>query len=161
MPKLIVVAVSLRHDRQREGADFACDRWCPGRSICSCSERQRQAYRAYIFVRLRERIGRSLGPLFAYTAKYWNPMTGEEAIAAKLNAVVAYCGSKTFDELEAWFFIDREKPRSDLVAFCPPVTLGPISHSVSQPAQLNESNDRLWDIAISRPVSGSSSACLD
>ncbi|KAK4626548.1 hypothetical protein CLAFUW4_04905 [Fulvia fulva] len=97
-------------------------------------------------------IGRNAGPGFTYTAQHWNPLTYEEAIAPETNAVVAYRGSKKFAELEAWNFVEREKPSFDLVAFCPPMTFGPIAHPVLEPSQLNESNARLWDVAVGQPL---------
>ena len=97
-------------------------------------------------------IGRNAGPGFTYTAQHWNPLTYEEAVAPGTNAVVAYRGSKKFAELEAWNFVEREKPSFDLVTFCPPMTFGPIAHPVLEPSQLNESNARLWDVATGKPL---------
>ncbi|KAB8262068.1 pyridoxal phosphate-dependent transferase [Aspergillus pseudonomiae] len=84
---------------------------------------------------------------FTYTGSHWNPLTYEEAIDPATDAVVAYRGSKKFAELEAWQFIEREKPSFDLVTLCPPMTFGPVVHPVSGVAGLNESNAVLWSVA--------------
>ncbi|KAE8337980.1 hypothetical protein BDV24DRAFT_177117 [Aspergillus arachidicola] len=84
---------------------------------------------------------------FTYTGSHWNPLTYEEAIDPATDAVVAYRGSKKFAELEAWNFIEREKPSFDLVTLCPPMTFGPVVHPVNGVAGLNESNAVLWSVA--------------
>jgi hypothetical protein len=40
--------------------------------------------------------------------------------------------------------MEEEKPHYDLVTLCPPATFGPLRHSISSIASLNESNARLW-----------------
>jgi len=97
-------------------------------------------------------VGRDAPPGFTYTGEDWNPLTYEESVAPGTNAVTAYRGSKKYAELEAWNFIERERPSFDLVSFCPPMTFGPIVHPVQTPDQLNESNARLWDVAIGKPL---------
>lgn len=64
-------------------------------------------------------LKRTAPPYFTYTAKDWNPLTYEEAIAPESDAVVAYRASKKFAELEAWEFVKREKPGFDIVTICP------------------------------------------
>ncbi|KAF7158768.1 hypothetical protein CNMCM5623_003932 [Aspergillus felis] len=92
-------------------------------------------------------ISKNPGPDFAYTGAHWNPITYEESVHPATCAVVAYRGSKKFAELEAWNFIEREKPPFDLVTLCPPMVFGPIIHPVASIAQLNESNAVLWSVA--------------
>ena len=90
-------------------------------------------------------VAKNVGPGFTYTGEHWNPLTYEEAV--KADPVVAYRGSKKFAELEAWNFLEREKPGFDLVALCPPMTFGPVVHPIANASQLNESNAVLWSIA--------------
>jgi nucleoside-diphosphate-sugar epimerase len=92
-------------------------------------------------------ISKDPGPEFTYTGGHWNPITYEESVDPATNAVTAYRGSKKFAELEAWNFIEREKPAFDLVTLCPPMVFGPIVHPVASIAQLNESNAVLWSVA--------------
>lgn len=92
-------------------------------------------------------IGRNAGPDFTYTGQHWNPLTYAEAAAPGTSAVVAYRGSKLFAERAAWAFVERHRPSFDLATLCPPMTFGPIAHPVDQPAQLNESNAKLWEVA--------------
>lgn len=84
---------------------------------------------------------------FTYTAKDWNPLTYAEAADPATNAVVAYRGSKKFAELEAWKFLEENKPGFELVTLCPPMTFGPIVHPISSIKDLNESNAMLWQVA--------------
>lgn len=93
-------------------------------------------------------VNKKPGPEFTYSASDWNPLTYEEACAPETNAVVAYRGSKKFAEVEAWNFVEREKPSFDLVTFCPPMTFGPVVHDVRTAAELNESNANLWKVAV-------------
>lgn len=74
-------------------------------------------------------------------------MTYDESIDPNASAVVAYRGSKKFAELAAWEFIEKEKPKFDIVTLCPPMTFGPVVHPVPDDSQLNESNAVLWSIA--------------
>jgi nucleoside-diphosphate-sugar epimerase len=92
-------------------------------------------------------ISKTPDPTFTYTGSHWNPLTYEEAIDPSTDAVVAYRGSKKFAELEAWRFVEREKPPFDLVILCPPMTFGPVVHPVAGVGQLNESNAVLWSVA--------------
>ncbi|RHZ43391.1 putative aromatic-L-amino-acid decarboxylase [Aspergillus thermomutatus] len=92
-------------------------------------------------------ISKNPGPDFTYTGAHWNPITYEESVDPFTNAVTAYRGSKKFAELEAWTFVEREKPAFDLVTLCPPMVFGPIVHPVASVAQLNESNAVLWSVA--------------
>lgn len=87
------------------------------------------------------------GPDFIYTASHWNPLTYKEATAPGVDPVVAYRGSKKYAELEAWNFIEREKPAFDLVALCPPMVFGPMVHPVKSTSDINESNSALWAVA--------------
>jgi nucleoside-diphosphate-sugar epimerase len=95
---------------------------------------------------------REVGQGFTYTGEHWNPLTYSESIAPGTSPIVAYRGSKKFAELEAWNFVKSQNPSFDLVAFCPPMTFGPIVHPVSRAEELNESNARLWEIAEGKPL---------
>lgn len=44
----------------------------------------------------------------------------------------------------AWDFVEKEKPTFDLVTLCPPMIYGPLSHTISSSANLNQSNDRIY-----------------
>ncbi|KAL1856142.1 hypothetical protein Plec18170_004011 [Paecilomyces lecythidis] len=92
-------------------------------------------------------ISKTPGPEFTYTASHWNPITYEEAIAPGVDPVVAYRGSKKYAELEAWNFVEREKPGFDLVTLCPPMVFGPMVHPVNKVSGINESNSTLWAVA--------------
>ncbi|KAI0463262.1 hypothetical protein LJB42_003283 [Komagataella kurtzmanii] len=89
-------------------------------------------------------VSRGSGPGFTYTGADWNPLTYEEACEA--DAIIGYRGSKKYAELEAWNFIEKEKPQFDLVTFCPPMTFGPVVHPVDKVEELNLSNDMLWQV---------------
>lgn len=97
-------------------------------------------------------VGKQPGAGFKYTSADWNPLTYEAACAPGTSAVVAYRGSKKFAELEAWNFIEQEKPSFNLVTFCPPMTFGPVVHDVRNAAELNESNANLWKVAVGEPL---------
>lgn len=97
-------------------------------------------------------VSKQRSPDFTYNATHWNPLTYEEACAPGTSAVVAYRGSKKFAELEAWNFIEQQKPSFDLVTFCPPMTFGPVVHDVRNAAELNESNANLWKVAVGEPL---------
>lgn len=97
-------------------------------------------------------VGRDAGPGFVYTAEHWNPLTYEESIDPDTSAVVAYRGSKKFSELEAWNFVKENRPSFDLVTFCPPMTFGPVVHPVESAEELNESNSKLWEVAVGKPL---------
>lgn len=92
-------------------------------------------------------INRKGPPFFTYTGKDWNPLSYTEAIDPASSAVVAYRGSKKFAELEAWKFLESEKPKFDIVTLCPPMTFGPVANPVHKAQDLNESNSMLWKIA--------------
>jgi hypothetical protein len=44
--------------------------------------------------------------------------------------------------------MEKEKPHFDLVTLCPPATFGPLRHSITSIASLNESNARLWKLCF-------------
>lgn len=90
---------------------------------------------------------RKAPPYFTYTGADWNPLTYDESVDPATSAVVAYRGSKKFAELEAWKFLEQEKPAFDIVTLCPPMTFGPVVHPVARVEDLNESNAQLWKIA--------------
>ncbi|WYZ44873.1 hypothetical protein EsH8_VIII_000189 [Colletotrichum jinshuiense] len=92
-------------------------------------------------------VNRKAPPYFTYTGEDWNPLTYAEAASIETSAVVAYRGSKKFAELAAWDFVKEEKPHFDIVTLCPPMTFGPVVHSVSGADKLNESNAMLWKVA--------------
>ncbi|KAG2419978.1 hypothetical protein HFD88_004775 [Aspergillus terreus] len=59
-------------------------------------------------------LNRPADPNFVYTGEHWSPLTYAEAVDPSSTAVTAYRGSKKFAELEAWSFMEREKPDFDL-----------------------------------------------
>ncbi|KAJ5220218.1 hypothetical protein N7468_009422 [Penicillium chermesinum] len=95
-------------------------------------------------------INRKGPPYFTHTGKDWNPLTYEEAADPATTAVVAYRGSKKFAELEAWNYVKNNKPSFDLVALCPPMTFGPVVHSVANVDQLNKTDSMLWSVAAGK-----------
>lgn len=92
-------------------------------------------------------VNRKAPPYFTYTGEDWNPLTYAEAASTETSAVVAYRGSKKFAELAAWEFVKEQKPHFDIVTLCPPMTFGPVVHSVDGADKLNESNAMLWKVA--------------
>jgi nucleoside-diphosphate-sugar epimerase len=92
-------------------------------------------------------INRKAPPFFTYTAQDWNPLSYQEASDPATNAVIAYRGSKKFAEMEAWDFVREVKPSFNIVTICPPITFGPVVHSVTKANDLNESNAMLWQVA--------------
>ena len=86
-------------------------------------------------------------PYFTYTGEDWNPLTYETCVDPATSPVIAYRGSKKFAELEAWKYVEKQRPAFELVALCPPMTFGPVVHPVSHVNKLNESNAMLWKIA--------------
>lgn len=86
-------------------------------------------------------------PYFTYTGADWNPLTYKESADPSTSAVVAYRGSKKFAELEAWKYLEDNKPTFDIVTLCPPMTFGPVVHPVESVDKLNESNAMLWKVA--------------
>ena len=42
----------------------------------------------------------------------------------------------------------NEKPAFDIATICPPMIYGPLAHTVSEPAQLNESTARIYDLFV-------------
>ena len=57
-------------------------------------------------------------------------------------------GTNESPYLQAWDFVEREKPAFDLVTLCPPMVYGPPHHHVSSPTDLNESNARIYNLFI-------------
>ena len=49
---------------------------------------------------------------------------------------------------QAWDFVEQEKPAFDLVTLCPPMIYGPPAHHIPSPADLNESNARIYNLFI-------------
>ncbi|KAF2096466.1 NAD(P)-binding protein [Rhizodiscina lignyota] len=66
-------------------------------------------------------------PGYIYTEKDWDPVT--EQLARK-DGFWGYHASKTFAERAAWELWAKEKPKWDLVTFCPPMVYGPPIHEV-------------------------------
>lgn len=69
---------------------------------------------------------------------------------------MGYRGLKKFAEQEAWEFVRNKNPGFDLVTICPPMTFGPVVHTVTKEEELNEWNRRPWKIACGeRPLPAS------
>ena len=87
------------------------------------------------------------------TEENWNPVTPTEA---KLNAVMAYCASKTFAERAAWDFVKQSKPNFTLSTVLPSYVFGPQAFEVKDTLNLSsvlvqnflklESTDALPDL---------------
>ncbi|OCL12100.1 NAD(P)-binding protein [Glonium stellatum] len=82
-----------------------------------------------------------------YTSADWNPTTLEAALATT-DLGAAYRASKKFAEKAAWDFVATEKPAFDLVVLNPPMVYGPLRHTVASPAELNESNARIYNLFV-------------
>lgn len=82
-------------------------------------------------------------PDHTYSESDWNPITQEQAVE---DAAKGYRASKTFAEKAAWEFVEKEKPKFELVTLCPPLVLGPIVHYLRSLDGLNTSNQRLRNI---------------
>ncbi|KFY71710.1 hypothetical protein V499_08112 [Pseudogymnoascus sp. VKM F-103] len=74
-----------------------------------------------------------------YTEKDWNPVTAEDAIARK-DVVLGYNVSKIRAESAAWEFMKSESPCFDLVVINPDIITGPMTHPISGPKSINETN---------------------
>ena len=97
-------------------------------------------------------IDRKESQHFTYTGKNWNPLTYEEAAKSGTSSVVAYRGSKKFAELAAWDFVEKEKPKFDIVTLCPPMVFGPFAHPVTKVEEFNDSLAKLWSIVNGDPL---------
>lgn len=106
-------------------------------------------------------IDRKEATKFTYTGKDWNPQTYEESIDPKTSPVLAYRGSKKFAELEAWNFIEKEKPTFDIVTLCPPMVFGPVRHPVAKLSELNETSEALWKVASGQEIPEGITFCID
>ncbi|KAG5919201.1 hypothetical protein E4U42_006590 [Claviceps africana] len=85
-----------------------------------------------------------------YTSKDWSPLTYEDGVKAP-NAPTAYRASKTAAEKAAWEFMDRRRPRYDLVSLCPTMVFGPFLPG-SKPRTIqdvNTSNLVVWSVVSS------------
>lgn len=60
----------------------------------------------------------------------------------------AYQASKKFAERAAWDFVEKEKPKFDVVTIAPPMIYGPLRHSVPNVKELNESTARIYNLFI-------------
>ncbi|KIW20290.1 hypothetical protein PV08_00865 [Exophiala spinifera] len=96
--------------------------------------------------------GRKEATKFTYTGRDWNPQSYDESIDPTTSPEMAYRGSKKFAELEAWNFIDREKPTFDIVTLCPPMVFGPMRHPVTTLSDLNETSEALWKITSGQDI---------
>ncbi|EJD54268.1 putative NAD dependent epimerase/dehydratase [Auricularia subglabra TFB-10046 SS5] len=77
-----------------------------------------------------------------YSEKDWNPVTWEEA---QEDPETAYLGSKKYAEKSAWDFLEKEKPKFDIVTLCPPMVYGPIINAQNVDS-LNTSNEIVYNI---------------
>ncbi|KAJ9628219.1 hypothetical protein H2204_009479 [Knufia peltigerae] len=106
-------------------------------------------------------IDRKESTRFTYTGKDWNPQSYEESIDPKTSPVLAYRGSKKFAELEAWNFVNTQKPHFDIVTLCPPMVFGPMRHPVANLSELNETSDALWQVASGQGIPEGITFCID
>ncbi|KAI9791029.1 MAG: methylglyoxal reductase (NADPH-dependent) gre2 [Piccolia ochrophora] len=81
-----------------------------------------------------------------YNENDWNPISWAEAMKAP--QVEVYSASKKFAEEAAWDFVKDEKPSFDLTVLCPPMVYGGFKHTIRKIADLNQSNQRIWDLFI-------------
>ncbi|KAJ6097573.1 NAD dependent epimerase/dehydratase [Penicillium canescens] len=74
-----------------------------------------------------------------YTEKDWNPVTAKQAIERKDN-VLGYNISKIRAERAAWNFMKEKSPSFDLTVINPDIITGPMTHPISGPHSINETN---------------------
>lgn len=78
-----------------------------------------------------------------FTENDWNNLSVKEVETKGKDAspADAYRASKTLAEKAAWAFVEqnKEKISFDLVVINPPMVMGPVSHEVSKPDNLNTS----------------------
>lgn len=48
----------------------------------------------------------------------------------------------------AWDFVEKEKPNFDLVTLAPPMVYGSLRHSPKSVKELNQSNQRIYDLFV-------------
>ena len=82
-------------------------------------------------------------PEHTYSEEDWSPLTQEQALE---NPVNGYRASKTFAEMAAWDFVEKEKPNFDICTMNPPMVFGPIVHHLNSLSALNTSNERFRDL---------------
>lgn len=106
-----------------------------------------------------------LNPIFGmkrrhtYSEKDWNPVSN--IWLASFHGYLSYLASKTLAEKAIWDFIDKEKPRFDVVVLCPPMIYGPLLQEVASPDKLNESAENVYRLfhATSPPSSSFPAFC--
>ncbi|KAF1983211.1 flavonol reductase [Aulographum hederae CBS 113979] len=81
-------------------------------------------------------------PGYTYSEADWNPATYDEAKAD--NGGFAYCASKCFAERAAFDYVEKNKPTFSVATICPPMTYGPIAHTVASMDKLNTSSADIW-----------------
>lgn len=85
---------------------------------------------------------------FTNTEESWNPLTWEQSLE---NALVGYCGSKTFAERAAWDFVEKEKPNFKLTTVNPSYVFGPQAFASTIGDLINTSSDILYSILKLKP----------
>ncbi|GIK00976.1 hypothetical protein Aspvir_005006 [Aspergillus viridinutans] len=74
-----------------------------------------------------------------YNKNDWNPVTTQQAINQK-DTVLGYNVSKTQSEKTAWEFMKNNRPNFDLAPINPDIITGLMSHPISGPSSINETN---------------------
>lgn len=84
-------------------------------------------------------------PSTVFTENDWFPLSKEIVIQSG-DLALAYLGSKTYAEREAWNFIKEHKTSFDLAVLNPPMVFGPIAHHINKLSNLNESVSQIWQL---------------
>ncbi|KAF9894470.1 hypothetical protein FE257_007973 [Aspergillus nanangensis] len=88
---------------------------------------------------------KGLQPGTVYTEGDWSPMTYEEGRDAQM-VPAAYRASKVIAERAAWDYIRDHKVSYQLVTLCPGMVFGKMIHPIESLAQLNASNQIVWEV---------------
>jgi len=89
-------------------------------------------------------LGASSDPTHVVSEKDWNPTTVEQAEQDK-NPFTAYVASKKLSERAAWDFVEKNKPKFDLVTILPPFFFGPTSQTIESASDLSSTYGMLYD----------------
>ncbi|KAL4890556.1 major facilitator superfamily domain-containing protein [Aspergillus ambiguus] len=80
-----------------------------------------------------------------YTEQDWSPLTYEDGRDASV-VPAAYRASKVIAERAAWDYVRDHKVSYQLVTLCPGMVFGKMIHPIESLAQLNASNQIVWEV---------------
>ncbi|KAL5357581.1 major facilitator superfamily domain-containing protein [Aspergillus floccosus] len=88
---------------------------------------------------------KGLQPGRVYTEQDWSPLTYEDGRDAPV-VPAAYRASKVIAERAAWDYVRDHKVPYQLVTLCPGMVFGKMIHPIKSLAQLNASNQIVWEV---------------